>query len=106
VAQDLDPGVVYTLKITAYKTDPAIPAAEGSIPVTVLAGQAVSVTVPLILTVGQTSTGFLNYAVTLPTEITLTGGLLTLYPFSSGAASINIDLSGGAYIAWLFLHNK
>jgi hypothetical protein len=88
--RDIDPGV-YTLTVTAYKGGTTNAVAGGSVPVTVLTGEATEVTVPLVLS--HTGTGSLNYDVTFPVEITLTKGLLTLYPLSSVAASISIDLS-------------
>jgi hypothetical protein len=90
--QELDPGD-YTLTVTAYKDDTSDAVAGGSVPVTVLTGEVSQVTVPLFLL--KSGTGMLNYTVTLPVEITLTKGLLTLYPLSSVAASISIDLSAG-----------
>ena len=94
LTQELDPGN-YTLTVTAYKTGTTVAVAGGDASLEVLAGQVVSVTVPLALTLEQTGTGFLNYAVTLPQEITLTEGSLTLYPLSGDAAAVTIDVSGG-----------
>jgi hypothetical protein len=94
VEQDLDPGVVYTLKVTAYKTDPAVPAAEGSVSgVTAQAGQTVAVTVPLAL--NKAAAGSLNYNITLPAEMTLAGGSLTLYPLPVETVPVDIDLNAG-----------
>jgi hypothetical protein len=94
LTQDLDEGN-YTLTVTACKTGTNVAVAGGSAPLTVFAGQTVDVRVALALTPSQASIGFLNYAVTLPAGITLTGGLLDLYPLSGGAVSVNINLSGG-----------
>jgi hypothetical protein len=95
VEQDLDPGVVYTLKVTAYKTDPAIPAAKGGVSgITVQADQSVPVTVSL--TLNKANTGTLDYTVTLPPGMTLAEGSLTLYPLSGNADAASIDLSGGS----------
>jgi hypothetical protein len=92
--QDLEPGVVYTLKVTAYRTDPAVLLAEGSVPgITAQAGQSVPVMVTL--TPYKADTGTLNYAVTLSGEMTLAGGSLTLYPLSGSAAPTYIDLNAG-----------
>jgi hypothetical protein len=89
--QDLEPGVVYTLKVAAYKTDPAVPAAGGSVSgVTAQAGQPVTIAVPLAL--NNAGTGALNYALALPGGMTLAGGSLTLYPLPSGADPTYIDL--------------
>jgi hypothetical protein len=93
--QDLDPGVVYTLTVTAYKGGTTNAVARGSVPVTVLTGEATEVTVSLALALGQAGTGFLNYEVTLPVEMTLTGGFLALYPLSGPATPVHINLSAG-----------
>jgi hypothetical protein len=92
VAKDLDPGD-YTLTVTACKTGTSVDFAAGSVPLPVLAGQVADVTVPLVPY--QTGTGYFNYAVTLPEGMTLTRGLLALYPLSGSAASVNIDLNAG-----------
>jgi hypothetical protein len=82
----------YMLTVIAYKTDPAVPAAVGRVPVTVLAGEPVDITVSL--TLNQDDAGTLDYAVTLPDGMTLTRGFLTLYPLSGSTDPINVDLSG------------
>jgi hypothetical protein len=92
--QDLDPGVVYALKVSAYKTDPAVIAAQGIVPgITAQANQTLSVTAPLVL--NKTGTGILNYAVTFSEGITLAGGTLTLYPLSYRADPTYIELNSG-----------
>jgi hypothetical protein len=89
--QDLDPGVVYALKVAAYKTNPAVPAAEGSVTgITVQAEKTVNITAPLALK--SADVGILHYDVTLSGEMTLAGGLLTLYPLSYSGDPISIDL--------------
>jgi hypothetical protein len=93
--QDLEAGT-YTLTVTACKTGTSVAVAGGSAPLTVQAGQPVSVTVPLALTAGQTGTGSLNYAITLSGGISLAGGSLILYPLSGGADPVYIDLNAGA----------
>ena len=90
---ELDPGG-YTLELSAWKTGATFASARASVPVTVLAGETVDITVAL--TLNKAGAGALEYAVTLSAEITLTRGSLTLYPLSYSANSLYIDLNAGS----------
>jgi hypothetical protein len=87
--QDIDPGD-YTLTVTACDAGTSNVVAVGSELLTVVAEQVTSVTVLLALK-GSLS-GSLAYAVTLPAEMTLTEGSLTLYSLSGSVAPIRVDL--------------
>jgi hypothetical protein len=89
--QELDPGN-YTLAVTAYKTGTTLVVAGGGAPLMVNPGQTTEVTVHLALN-QQTGTGSFTYNVTIPPEMTLERGLLTLYPLPG--APVTIDLSAG-----------